>query len=73
MQIKVIECVQCRNEFDFTVSQQNYYAKMGFDEPKRCPECRKRKTRLETDANPKLNRKSHRRAAEDEREGFGFF
>ena len=73
MQTKLIECVQCRNEFDFTVSQQVYYGKMGFDEPKRCPECRKRKTRQETEANPKVNRKIHRRMAEDERDGSRFF
>jgi len=43
MRDKIIECTQCNREFNFTVSEQAYYRKMEFDEPRRCMDCRKHK------------------------------
>jgi predicted nucleotidyltransferase len=35
-----IKCWECRNRFIFSASEQKYFAKRGWDEPKRCSECR---------------------------------
>jgi len=61
MRDKTIECSQCHNEFDFTVSEQIYYSKMGFDEPKRCSDCRKHKIKTDPDKNPKINNKNKKK------------
>ncbi len=38
---KTITCVVCRNEFTFTVGEQEFFASRGFNnEPKRCSRCR---------------------------------
>ena len=45
---KTIKCVECGNEFTFTEGEQNYYAERGYQEPKRCKDCRlKAKARRE--------------------------
>jgi hypothetical protein len=43
-QTKIITCIQCDCEFDHTIDEQMYYEQRGFDEPKRCPVCRKKKS-----------------------------
>jgi uncharacterized protein with PIN domain len=45
MENKTIICIQCEEEFEFTVNDQLRYKKMNFDEPRRCPDCRKNKLR----------------------------
>jgi uncharacterized protein with PIN domain len=45
MENKTIICIQCEREFEFTVNDQLRYKKMNFDEPRRCPDCRKNKIR----------------------------
>jgi CxxC-x17-CxxC domain-containing protein len=38
---KTLRCEECGNEFQFTASEQEFYAEKGFqNEPKRCPDCR---------------------------------
>jgi len=38
---KVLGCKDCGREFEFTASEQEFYAEKGFtNEPGRCPECR---------------------------------
>ena len=37
---KVLACVDCRQEFAFTASEQQFYADRGFSEPRRCASCR---------------------------------
>jgi CxxC-x17-CxxC domain-containing protein len=37
---KTLTCVDCRNEFSFTSSEQQFYADRQFSEPRRCPSCR---------------------------------
>ena len=56
MHDRIIECAQCGEEFVFTKKEQEYYHKMGFDEPKRCVGCRRHKTKSESDADYKSNR-----------------
>jgi CxxC-x17-CxxC domain-containing protein len=39
---KTLVCRDCRNEFTFTVGEQQFYAEKGFtNEPTRCPDCRR--------------------------------
>lgn len=50
---KVINCVDCGNQFTFTEGEQQYYMDKGLNVPKRCPACRlKRTTRIK--ASPEL-------------------
>ena len=42
---KEIICVVCDNSFVLTIEKQQRYFDLGFEEPKRCPECLKRKRR----------------------------
>jgi CxxC-x17-CxxC domain-containing protein len=37
---KQLTCSDCRTEFAFTASEQQFYADRGFTEPRRCPSCR---------------------------------
>lgn len=38
---KILHCKECGREFEFTASEQEFYAQKGFtNEPGRCPECR---------------------------------
>ncbi|PQP35278.1 cytochrome C551 [Desulfobacteraceae bacterium SEEP-SAG9] len=66
METKFITCVQCDAEFEFTVSEQRYYNERGFDVPKRCPVCRKHKSKLNTASEKKGHngRKKHQRRVE---------
>ncbi|MDR3585681.1 MAG: zinc-ribbon domain containing protein [Desulfosporosinus sp.] len=37
---KVLNCKECGKDFEFTVSEQEFFAQKGFtNEPGRCPEC----------------------------------
>lgn len=38
---KKIKCKDCGEEFILTVEDQEFYAKKGFQEPKRCLSCRR--------------------------------
>jgi Probable zinc-ribbon domain len=46
MRDQLIACVQCNSEFEFSEAEQEYYKNKGFNPPKRCPQCRKNKSRL---------------------------
>jgi CxxC-x17-CxxC domain-containing protein len=37
---RTLTCSDCRSEFTFTASEQDFYAEKGFSEPRRCPSCR---------------------------------
>jgi hypothetical protein len=43
MDEKRLFCTQCGNTFIFTVAQQQRFDSLGFNAPKRCEECRKKK------------------------------
>jgi hypothetical protein len=43
MKDRLITCIQCENPFVFTAAEQARFSASGFDQPKRCPECRKKK------------------------------
>ena len=46
METKWIVCLQCETEFEFDASEQRRYAEKGYDDPRRCPSCRKHKTKV---------------------------
>ena len=37
---RTLTCVECGNEFTFTADDQEFHASRGYQEPKRCPNCR---------------------------------
>ncbi len=40
-QSKTIVCIECGNNFDFSVDEQKFFHNHGFiNQPKRCPNCR---------------------------------
>jgi uncharacterized protein with PIN domain len=45
MQEKIITCVQCNEPFVFSTEEKWRFEALGFDEPTRCPECRKNKNK----------------------------
>ena len=45
MKDKTIVCIQCGDTFVFTVGEQERFLSHGFNMPKRCPECRKKKAK----------------------------
>ena len=45
MEDMTMVCVQCEEEFEFSVLEQEKYEERGYDIPKRCPSCRKHKSR----------------------------
>ena len=47
MEEKTIICTNCGNPFEFTVSEQERFAALGFTEPKRCRDCRKNRLKPE--------------------------
>ncbi len=52
---KILICVDCQEEFVFTVSAQEYFAERGFmEDPKRCKSCYLtiKKSRRQTDFEP---------------------
>ena len=39
-QDKILTCSDCGQQFTFTASEQEFFAKKGFTDPSRCPDCR---------------------------------
>ncbi|HHP7233839.1 MAG TPA: zinc-ribbon domain containing protein [Desulfobacterales bacterium] len=54
-----IVCIQCDREFELDDQQQEHLHSMGFDLPKRCPECRKRKSKAVKMARHPDDKKKH--------------
>lgn len=40
MSDRTLTCRDCGTSFDFTASEQAFYAERGFTDPQRCPACR---------------------------------
>jgi hypothetical protein len=68
MKDKTITCIQCDKAFLFSTSEQEHFSLMGFDEPRRCPGCRKKKSKGEDpDAKRRhTNKKKHFRMKYEE-------
>lgn len=61
MQDQILYCVQCESPFSFTVSEQKRLNSQGFDAPKRCPECRKKKQKNASSDNKRKKRNRRQR------------
>jgi len=46
MKDKIITCIQCGEEFVFSASEQERFRSRGFDFPKRCLDCREKKSKF---------------------------
>ena len=46
MEDQILVCVQCDEPFFFTSDEQLKFSDMDFDPPKRCPRCRKNRSRF---------------------------
>jgi hypothetical protein len=59
METMLIQCIQCDVEFEFSIQDQILYSEKGYDEPRRCPGCRKNKSKanVRADIGNKKNRK----------------
>jgi DNA-directed RNA polymerase subunit RPC12/RpoP len=55
MEDMLISCIQCGADFKFSVSDQIRHREMNFDDPKRCPDCRKRKSKPTRSRDKKFN------------------
>lgn len=44
-----LACQDCGQEFAFSAGEQKFYQEKGFDPPKRCPNCRKKRKTPGTD------------------------
>lgn len=42
-------CQDCGREFAFSAGEQKFYQEKGFEPPKRCPDCRKKRKNPSTD------------------------
>lgn len=62
MKDKEIACIQCGKRFVFTVMDQRRFVRLEFDTPRRCPDCRKRKSRMIEVNEGRKDRKNRRRA-----------
>jgi len=45
MEDMLITCIQCENEFRFSIEEQQKFQLLRFDEPQRCQYCRKNKSK----------------------------
>ena len=39
----LIKCVECKEEFNFSVGEQEFYKERDYSNPKRCKSCRDKK------------------------------
>jgi len=68
MKNMLITCIQCQEDFEFTVHEQEKFKQRGFDIPLRCPQCRKNKSRdreYEECKKPRDKKKQHRPKFDD--------
>lgn len=42
-QDRTLQCGECGADFVFQAREQQFYADKGFGDPKRCPDCRRKK------------------------------
>ncbi len=52
----IMTCVICESTFVFGEAEQKRYARLGFEDPKRCPECRKKKRKQARDPSPRFRK-----------------
>lgn len=40
---KIVKCIDCQIDFIITLGEQQFYKEKGFQQPKRCQDCRNKK------------------------------
>lgn len=45
METVILTCIQCEEDFEFSIYEQEKYNQKGFDDPLRCAQCRKNKAK----------------------------
>lgn len=59
---KVLVCKDCKAEFVFSESEQEFYKEKGFDnEPQRCPDCRRARKQQRNSNGGGFNRNNNSR------------
>ncbi len=43
MPSEIIPCVDCKEEFEHDEREQEFFQQQGFQKPKRCKDCRRKK------------------------------
>jgi len=61
MKDKIFTCIQCESTFLFSADEQNRYRTYGFDVPKRCPDCRKKRFKVVEAPETRRNHKDKKR------------
>ncbi len=57
---RTITCVDCKKTFVFTAGEQEFYASKGFSsDPRRCPECRRKRKESNSQGNRSGAREMH--------------
>ena len=70
METKILYCVQCNQPFTYSAIEQERAALYNFDEPLRCPTCRKKKSKITISGGESKKDKKHRRRTN---KGYGDF
>ncbi len=52
----IMICMICGSTFEFGEAEQERYERLGFEDPKRCPECRKKKRKQARDPSPRFRK-----------------
>lgn len=69
MEAIILNCIQCEEDFEFSIYEQQKYNQKGFDLPLRCPQCRKNKAKksgVEEKRKPRDKRKNYRPRSDDD-------
>jgi len=45
METMTLNCIQCEEDFEFSIDEQKKYNQKGFDAPLRCSQCRRNKAK----------------------------
>ena len=70
MKDKMIICIQCGSPFVLTVAEQDRLYEKGFGTPKRCPDCRQKKSKPSSGTDNRMkNKKLKKRRDLDRRYG----
>lgn len=46
---KIINCCDCKEDFEFSAGEQKFFAEREFQTPKRCKSCKQKKRMREAD------------------------
>ena len=62
------DCIQCGEDFELTGSEVQRFMSKGFDLPRRCPDCRKNKSKIVSEDHFCKNHKRYKKPYNEERD-----